>query len=292
MPRFTSCFLAVVCLCAAWLGGMRLVQAEGAAAPEARAAGAADAPTGEVAGFAGPSGRDVPMVDSALQAPAPARYGVGIRSRVTSVPKWLLGAFFDQSVPLTSYTIGIEGYRRSGNFDFVLGLAWQSLSPSDGNWLGQGHPPATDTDFVQFRDLGAVSLDAAFIFHSAFNRYVGMHYGGGVGLGIITGKLLRTSDGSPGCPANPGSAGDCFPVVCPTGPCTEAELKATESPLGVDSATTPSRFRQTLPSVYPIVNLVTGLDFQTPRLPAVDFKIDVGYFFPYFFLGGGISYRI
>lgn len=257
----------------------------------ARGQEAATPPAGEVAAATGTEG-SVPMVDAALQAPASARYGVGLRSRVTSVPKWLLDAFLDQSVPLTSYTIGAEGFRRTGNFDFVVGLAWQSLSPSDGNWLGKGNPPSTDTDTVQFRGLGAVSLDVGVVLHTAVGEFVGLHYGGGVGLGILTGKILRTSNGSAGCANNPGSAVDCHPVVCATGPCNEVTLAATESPVGSDSATTPSRFKQTLPSVYPIVNLVTGLDFRVPQAPKLEFKIDLGFFFPYFFLGGGIAYRI
>jgi hypothetical protein len=204
----------------------------------------------------------------------------------------LFGAFLDQSVPLTSYTVGLEGFRRTGNFDFVLGLAWQSLSPSDGNWLGKGNLPSIDSDYVQFKGLGAVSLDVGFVLHTALTRVVGVHYGGGLGLGILTGKVLRTSDGSAGCRTNPGSVVDCHPVACATGPCTEAQLAATENPLGSDTATTPSRFKQDLPAVYPIVNLLTGLDFRIPRAPRLDLKVDLGYFFPYFFLGAGIAYRI
>ena len=231
------------------------------------------------------------MVDAAVQASSPARYGFGLRSRWTSVPKWLLGLFLDQSVPLSSYTIGGEFFRRSGNFDLVLGLAWQSLSPSDGNWLGKGKDRSIDTDFVQFRGLGAVSFDAAFILRTDLNEIVTLHYGGGVGIGITTGQMLRTSDGSAGCVTNPGSVTDCHPIVCPTGPCTENQLKATEG--GSDSSTAPSRFSESrVPTVYPIVNVVTGLDFRIPSVPGLEIKAEGGFFFPYFFLGGGVTYRI
>jgi hypothetical protein len=264
----------------AWLGG-------------AGDAWGQDAPTQAALepGAAAP-GEGPPLVDATVQAPASARYGLGLRTRVTSIPKWLLGAFLDQSVPLTSYTVGLEGFRRTGNFDFVAGLAWQALSPSDGNWLGKGNLPSTDTDYVQFKGLGAISFDVGFVLHTALTRVVGVHYGGGVGIGFLTGKVLRTSDGSAGCGTNPGSAVDCHPVVCATGPCTESQLAATESPFGSDTATTPSRFKQTLPTVYPIVNLLTGLDFRVPSVPRLDLKVDLGFFFPYFFLGAGVAYRI
>lgn len=231
-------------------------------------------------------------VDAPIQSPgSSARYGIGVRTRWATVPRWLLGLFLDESVPLSSYTVGLEGFRRTGNFDVVLGVAWQSLSPSDGNWLGKGNPPATQTNFVQFEDLGAVSVDVALLRHVAFTRRVGMHYGGGVGLGIVTGKVLRTSAGSAGCAGQPGSTTDCHPVVCATGPCTEAELKATEG--GTDGPSSPSRFREDhVPPVYPLVNLVTGLDFSFDARRDLSFKLDLGYFFPYLFVGAGVGYRL
>ena len=242
----------------------------------------------------------VPMVDAAVQAGAGARYGLGVRSRWVSVPSWMLGLFLANSVPLSSYTIGAEFFRRSGNFDFVLGVAWQALSPPDGNWLGKGNSPAAETDFVQFRDFGAVSLDAAFILRTDLNEFVSLHYGGGVGIGITTGKMLRTSDGSAGCAGNPGDVVGCHPVIpnsippCVTaGPCTEAQLHTTDNAGAADTPGMPARFSDNrIPSVYPIVNVVTGLDFRIPNMPGFEFKIEGGFFFPYFFLGGGATYRI
>ncbi|MES1204322.1 MAG: hypothetical protein ABUS79_00155 [Pseudomonadota bacterium] len=239
----------------------------------------------------------VPMVDAAAQAVSGARYGVGARMRVTSVPKWMLGLFLDESVPLTSYTAGLEFFRRNGNFDFVLGVAYQSLSPSAGNWLGKGNPSSTDTDYIQFDGLAAYSVDAAFILHTEFNEYVGMHYGGGVGIGITTGRMLRTSAGSPGCANDAGNVAACFP--CRIDPATQmcsqritdGQLPGTEG--GTDTPESPSRFSDShVPTVYPIVNLITGLDIRLPNVPGFAIKVDLGYFFPYFFAGLGAAYQI
>lgn len=233
----------------------------------------------------------VPMVAASTQATSPAQFGVGARLRLTSVPKWLLGLFLTESVPLTSYTAGLEFFRRSGNFDFVLGVAYQSLSPNAGNWLGKGNDASTETDYVQFDGLGAYSVDAAFILHTEFSEFVGMHYGGGVGIGITSGRMLRTSDGSQGCAQTPGDPTKCYPVKCPQGPCTEAQLKGTEG--GTDSYLSPSRFSDNrVPSVYPIVNVITGLDIKFPSVPRLGVKIDIGYFFPYFFVGPSVAYQI
>jgi hypothetical protein len=235
----------------------------------------------------------VPMVDAAAQAGTGARYGLGLRMRVTSVPKWLLGLFLAQSVPMTSYTAGLEFFRRSGKFDLVLGVAYQPLSPGDGNWLGKGSDPTIDTDYLQFRGLAAYSVDVAFILHTEFNDYVGMHYGGGIGLGITTGNILRTSAGSPGCANDPGNLALCHPVIagCDTGPCTEAQLQRSQN--GTDSPQFPSRFSESrVPSIYPIINLIAGVDVYLPTVPGFAVKLDLGYFFPYFFLGLGAAYQI
>lgn len=239
-----------------------------------------------------PTSAGVPMVAATAQTASAAKYGLGLRGRVTSVPKWMLGLFLDESVPLTSYTAGAEFFRRSGNFDLVIGVAYQNLSPKDGNWLGSGNDRSTDVDFIQFRSLGAWSLDAAFILHTDFNEYIGMHYGGGVGIGIVTGKMLRTSNGSPGCASDPGSVVNCHPIVCTTGPCTEAQLRLTEGG-GNEGPGNPVRFADNhVPSIYPIVNLVTGLDVRLPTVPGFAIKLDVGYFFPYFFGGLSAAYQI
>jgi hypothetical protein len=271
--------------------------AAGDTPPPGEPAAAATPPAGAVAPTGAPAldtdaaTAGVPMVDAAAQAGTPVHYAVGARLRWTSVPKWLLGLFLDDSVPLSSYAVAGEFVRRSGNFDLVLGLGYQALSPSDGNWLGKGNPPDTDTDFVQFRNLGAVSFDAAFILHTDFNENFGIHYGGGVGIGIMTGKMLRTSNGSPGCLDNPGSVEDCHPILCTTGPCTEAQLMASQG--NVDGPGSPSRFTESrVPSVIPIVNVLVGLDVRVPGIQGFEMKVEGGYFFPYFFLGAGLGYRI
>jgi hypothetical protein len=272
-----------------WGGG----RAAAAEAADALAAGSTTVPPGAPPAEVGAITGEVPMVDAAVQAPTPASFGVGARLRLTSVPKWLLGLFLDESVPLTSYTAGLEFFRRSGNFDFVLGVAYQSLSPNAGNWLGKGNDASEETDYVQFDGLASYSVDGAFIAHTEFTENVGMHYGGGVGIGIVTGRMLRTSNGTDGCALSPGDPTKCFPKfdACPQGPCTEAQLKSREG--GMDSPSSPSRYSDGhVPTVYPIINLVTGLDIRLPNVPGLAMKFEIGYFFPYFFCGPSVAYQI
>jgi hypothetical protein len=234
----------------------------------------------------------VPMVEAAKQEVRDVHYGMAVRARWASVPKWLLGLFLDQSKSLSSYTVGIEGFRRRGTFDISLGVAWQALSPPDGNWLGRGKTAATETDYVQFKNFGSVSIDVALMSRTELNPYVFLHYGGGIGIGITTGKMLRTSAGTPGCTTSPGDVTKCYPIVadCPTGPCSESALANSEG--GTDGPQNGSRFvSHDIPSVYPIVNLITGLDFKIPGAGGLELKVDLGYFFPYFFLGAGAGYQ-
>lgn len=253
------------------------------------AAGAASPP----AGGASEAPVEVPMVDAAAQVMAPARYGVGVRGRWISVPSWLLDLFTRENVPLSSYAAGLEFFRRGKSFDLLMGLTYQAMSPADGNWLGKNNPAAVDTDFLQFRGLGLVGLDAAFILHTDFNEFFGVHYGGGIGVGVVTGRLLRTSAGSQGCVNDPGNEAACHPVIegCARGPCTEAQLKGTEG--GIDTPGSPSRFEERqVPAIIPIVNAVAGLDFRIPGLSGLEAKIEAGFYAINFFVGAGVAYRL
>jgi hypothetical protein len=234
--------------------------------------------------------------ESAAQTAAPAssseatRYGVGLRlPRWVSVPGWFLDAFFQESVPLSTFqSYGLELIRRRPGFDIVVGLSYQNMSPGDGNWLGRGKAASLDTDFVQFRGLSLLGADIAFVGRRSFNQYLGLRYGAGLGVAMVRGKLLRTS--SDNCTsANAGDESTCRPRVCPAAGCSEAQLLSTEG-RGYDGPDSPSRFSEpAVPGVLPIVNLSLGLDFRLPSVPGVEARLEGG-FYDAFFLGLGASY--
>ncbi len=230
----------------------------------------------------------------AATAPVPTRpavqFGMAARGRYVSVPSWFLGLFTKENLPLSSYHAGFEFFRRKGDLDVVIGFAYQGMSPASGNWLGAGENPATKTDYVQFRSLSMWSIDAAFVWRTKFNEYTGMHYGGGLGLGIMSGKMLRTSNGTPGCASDPGNEAACYPIVCASGPCTEQELRNTEGP-GTDASTSPHRFKDgNVPGAIPILNIMAGFDLNFPEVPGLDIRLlEIG-FYNAFFAGMGIGY--
>jgi hypothetical protein len=255
-------------------------------------------PTETTTGSGAPSAIDTaPVAASLVDAPTRSpnvSYGVGARLRWVSVPKWMLNLFTARNVPLSSYAVAGELIRRKGEFDFILSFGYQSMSPGDGNWLGRSHDPSTDTDYVQFKGLGFWGADASFVWHTYFNDWFGMHYGAGLGLAIITGRMLRTSDGSPECATNAGDFTKCYPVGLPGGPCppsgcSDAALAATTG-TGADGPQSPHRFQDgNVPPALPIVNVLVGVDFRVPRVRGWEAKIEGG-FYDAFFLGGGVGY--
>jgi hypothetical protein len=229
----------------------------------------------------------------------PPHFGGALRARWITLPNWFLGMFTKANRALSSYGLGFEGYRRKRDaenpnrfWEISLGVGYQNMSPPDGNWLGKNHAANLDTDWVQFKNFGFWTVDLSFIQRQYFNDIFGIHYGAGLGLAIIQGKILRTS--SYGCTdKNTSNSKACRPKVCtsPNGGCTEGELKGSESlPLGSDSPDTPRRFKEgSFPGAIPILNLLFGFDFRIPQAKGLEFRIDAG-FFNALFLGGGVGY--
>ena len=218
------------------------------------------------------------------------RYGIGIRApRWISVPGWLLGAMTDENVPLSTFNAyAIEGFLRRGTYDIVVGFGYQNMSPADGNWLGKSKDATLDTDYVQPRGIALLGADISVISRRMFTDYVGAHFGGGLGLAAVLGKVLRTSNA--GCSkANAGDERSCRPRVCPASGCTEQQLAATEN--GIDGGPDfPHRFADPdVPGAFPIVHINLGLDIRVPEWKGFEARFEGG-FYDGFFLGSSFAY--
>lgn len=256
----------------------------------------ADMPAPEATTAPAPAiAEDTPTVGAVVQPssrPADVSYGVAVRGRWVTVPAWMLNLFTKKNVPLSTYSTGIEFFRRKGEFEFIAALSYQNMSPGDGNWLGRSHDASIDTDYVQFKNLGLIGADVSFVWHSFINDWFGMHYGAGLGLGIVTGQMLRTSNGTGCTDANAGNVEACHPIgaMCANGICTDSSLAGLGTPGQPDSATTPRRFVDgNVPPAVPIVNVVVGVDFRLPHVRGWEAKIEGG-FYDAFFLGGAAGY--
>jgi hypothetical protein len=287
-------------LCAAliMLSGFASIARARAADAEPSAPGAMPQPTESAppareAGAPG-AGPVVPAAElgeeTAPQRAADLSYGVAARLRWISVPAWMLNLFTKKNVPLSSWGTGIELFRRKANFDIMVSFNYQNMSPPDGNWLGKNHNANVDTDYVQFDGLGLYGADVSFLWHTLFNEWFGMHYGAGIGLAYIPGKIYRTSNGPQCTEANAGNINQCYPVgVTPNGGSTLPLTPQILTP-GPDDQNAPHRFADpNKPNWLPIVNVVLGVDFRLPQVRGWEAKIEGG-FYDAFFLGGGVGY--
>lgn len=235
--------------------------------------------------------------------PSAPVYGIAARWRYIMVPGWFLDFFAQKNVPLyTAGSLGLEGFRRkidkddpNRSWELAVGVGYQNMSPPDGYWLGKGKSKAYDADLVQARDLSLITMDAAFVTRQFFNRYFGIHYGAGLGLGIVRGKLLRTSaeynQGNGQYTVTVNGAQACGPSGRN---CNETLLNQSSTLPGPDQAGNPRRFQETsVPGALPIINLLLGIDVRAP-LPngqALEFRLEGG-FFDAFFVGTTVAYQI
>lgn len=222
-------------------------------------------------------------------SPYAQQFGMSVRGRYVTVPSWFLDLFTKENVPLHTAGFLVEAFRRKDNFDIALGLGYQNMSPPDGNWLGRGKDPAQDTDYVQVKNMSLISLDVSFVWNAWINEYLGVYYGAGLGLGIVTGKVLRTS--AAGCTSeNVGDETQCKPLVCNGETCTEAELAGSEG--GRDGGpSNPHRFKESsVPGALPIVNVLGGFNLRLPEVPGLEFRLLEAGFHNAFFVGSSVAY--
>jgi hypothetical protein len=220
----------------------------------------------------------------------PAQYGFAVRvPRYVTIPGWVLGLFSKENVPLHTFgAFGLEFVRRT-NFDIVFAVGYQNLSTGDGNWLGRGKDPSFETDLVQFRDLSFIGADISFVNRRMLNQYFGVHGRAGLGVAIMRGKILRTSNSALCNDANAGDEQACRPIVCEPGGCTEEKLRMTEGRMD-GGPTSPSRFEEkNVPGALPILNLAVGLDLRLPQWKGFEARLEGG-FYNALFLGTAFGY--
>lgn len=224
-------------------------------------------------------GADEPA-KAAVQTPKPVdpqtQYGVGVHLRGIFIPTWLLNLFLDASTPLNSVAFGAEFVRRKGSFDIVGSLDFGFYSPKDGNYLSKGGDPATDTDYVHFDGLNAISLAVHFIKHEQILSWMSFVWGGGVGLSIMLGDIFRAS--SSGCTEdNIDDIQQCRPEgMDPNDPMAWINDPANSGSKDEDNPDNPKLYREDgVPPVVPLVHLLVGMNFRIDDSFSV--RVDGGF---------------
>ena len=251
-----SCLAAV-----ALASGRAYAQGDGSAAPAPGEGAPAESTPAEPSPT--PGGSD-PVADGPMFPSDTARYGAGLRLRYVFIPKWELELFVEQaSSGVSGVGFGAEFWRRKGNFELQLGLEYEGLSGSEGIWIDKGETHTSEgPDRVRFDSFGWFTIEANFINHTPFNKYVSLRYGGGAGLGILKGSVRRTDQI---CTANNDES-------CSTAP-------------GAENVDNP----YDLPPVFPVITGILGvqvipyknvvINVETILRTTFFFGITAGYYF-------------
>lgn len=196
---------------------------------------------------------DYETADAKKKAKIEPEYGVGVRLRTVYVPKPVLELFVEEaSGGVFKPGFGVELSRRKGNFELVLGLEYENVSPKDGFWLDKGddpNVPSETPDFLEFNDLAWVTADIAFLFNAPFNEQLSLRYGAGLGLGVVLGEILQTDS------------------TCEEG-VDDIQEDCTADRTGASGQLNDPA---DLPPVFPVVDLVIGLQWR----PIEKFTVNV-----------------
>jgi hypothetical protein len=120
--------------------------------------------------------------------------GGGLRIRNVIVPEGLIELFVED-VPAGSSKLGwgLEVSRRKGNFEVQFAVERDLINIKNGYWVDKGDSiPADEPDFVYFDgNFGWWTAEVTFLNHSEIIPQLAIRYGGGAGIGIVTGDVRR-----------------------------------------------------------------------------------------------------
>jgi hypothetical protein len=135
-----------------------------------------------------------PPPTEAMVPVEPAHFGVGLRLRNVRIPKGLLEAFVERAAGGSSnFGIGLDLVRRKGDFEFQFGLEYEKIFIQKGVWIDKGDMiPQDEPDFVEFDGFGWFTIEATFLYHTPITKQFALRYGGGAGIGILFGDIVRT----------------------------------------------------------------------------------------------------
>jgi hypothetical protein len=224
--------------------------------------------------------------DTPATAEQKLEYGVDLRLREVFVPSWMLNLFIDHHTGGVSNTgFGADFVRRRGDVELQLGFEFEHIQPKEGVWINSGDNVASgdEADYLIGPDrsgkkLGWFSIEFTFLNHAPINKYLSVRYGGGAGLGIITGGLQKYDVPCAAGATNDNPEPGCVPVGV-TSPSGAAGTAST--------ARGPNNYD--LPPVFPVVNAIIGLQIKPAPKAVINIEggirtipfigVSAGYFF-------------
>jgi hypothetical protein len=146
--------------------------------------------------------------------------------------------------------------RRRGTTELQLGFEYERVNVGEGVWINKGDNIATgdEIDYVlspehSHHQLGWFTVEFTFLNHAEINKVISVRYGGGIGLGIVTGELdhynIICAPGATNANPEPG----CIPPRF-NGPGMYSENNVE------------TQVSYSLPPVFPVVNAILGLQIK------------------------------
>ena len=137
---------------------------------------------------------DGTVTTTAIAPAEKTQIGVGLRIRNVRIPQGLIEAFVDRAPGGSSNLgLGLEISRRKGQFEVQLGLEYEKLFIDSGLWIEKDKPiPQNEPDYVEFDGFGWVTAELSFLYHTPILDQLSVRYGGGAGIAVFTGDVVRT----------------------------------------------------------------------------------------------------
>jgi hypothetical protein len=196
-------------------------------------------------------------------------WGADFRVRSVWVPQSIINLFVERSPGgIQNWGWGFDLVRRRGNTELQLGFEHENLPPPEGVWINKGDQvPSNTADYILSPDhapggstLGWYTIEFTFINHVPINKYVAFRYGGGAGLGIVSGDLYRWDTQCNATASNANPEPGCVPGDHVTGGQGISSSDGNGAP-----ETTPVKYG--LPPVFPVVNAIIGVQIKpTPKM--------------------------
>jgi len=124
-----------------------------------------------------------------------SKIGLGLRLRNVRIPKSLIEIFVARAPGgSSSVGFGAELSRRKGQFEVQFGLEYEKIEINgDRLWVDKGDSiPMDEPDYVEFEDFAWVTAELSFMYHTPIIPQLSVRYGGGAGIGIFMGDIVRT----------------------------------------------------------------------------------------------------
>jgi hypothetical protein len=249
------------------------------------------APTG--AALASPALDDSTASPPAEAAPAVqpsgekrAEYGIGFRLRSVRAPRGMLELFLEHTPgAVSSVGLGVDLVRRSGNLELQLGFEFEHIQPAEGVYIENNSNVANgdEADFIvspkhnNNKSLGWFTVEFTFLNHAEITKNFAIRYGGGAGIGVVTGELGRYDVFCVGA-TNDNPEPGCVP---PTSPFNGSGQFGGENPGQI--------VKYNLPPVFPVVNAIIGLQIRPIEKMTINVEGGIRTF-PFFGVSGGFFF--